>query len=611
MTREPLPEAQSSRQVPAEVNVRLARGHSLDGVERRLIPPSRLAKERKAALWLYRSSLRKLERRRVALRYLEAMAQGRRWPPLAPDAYRFDVGHRLMRTRSSDAAARRRAACLRRAPPNSRVHPPRRHAGRRPGLHGASLDRASSPAEVRAPSLGSARRDNPLMPDLSKHVAPSALDAGWIELANGRWDAAMVFFEKAVAAAETPEAYEGLSWAAWWRDDAGIVFDARDRAYRLYKARADAAGAARMAIWLACDQLDFRGALAVARGWLARAHRLLDPLEPAAEHGWLAFFEGYIADAIGESARSLELAARAAELGRGLGVPDLEMLGLALEGGTLVSCARVAEGMRRLDEAVAAALEGDARIPIAGAWACCFLVTACSAVRDFERAFAWCDRIAEFAERYGSRYMLAFCRAEYGAVDVWRGRWTDAERVLEASVEDFSQSRPAMVGAPLVALAELRRRQGRAGEAALLLDRAGPSSAVHLCRARLALDRGEALGAVELAERVLRQVPEHRRLDRAPALEVLVRARAARGELDEARAGRRGAARDRAAGRHDAAARVGGPCRGRGRGRRRRPRAGAAAVRGRRRRLRAQRRRARGGAGAARARDEPHRAASR
>jgi LuxR family transcriptional regulator, maltose regulon positive regulatory protein len=374
------------------------------------------------------------------------------------------------------------------------------------------------------------------MPDLSKHVAPSALDAGWIELANGRWDAAMVFFEKAVAAAETPEAYEGLSWAAWWRDDAGIVFDARDRAYRLYKARADAAGAARMAIWLACDQLDFRGALAVARGWLARAHRLLDPLEPAAEHGWLAFFEGYIADAIGESARSLELAARAAELGRGLGVPDLEMLGLALEGGTLVSCARVAEGMRRLDEAVAAALEGDARIPIAGAWACCFLVTACSAVRDFERAFAWCDRIAEFAERYGSRYMLAFCRAEYGAVDVWRGRWTDAERVLEASVEDFSQSRPAMVGAPLVALAELRRRQGRAGEAALLLDRAGPSSAVHLCRARLALDRGEALGAVELAERVLRQVPEHRRLDRAPALEVLVRARAARGELDEARA---------------------------------------------------------------------------
>ena len=85
------------------------------------------------------------------------------------------------------------------------------------------------------------------------------------------------------------------------------------------------------------------------------------------------------------------------------------------------SRAEVDEGMRRLDEATAAALEGEAAIPIAGAWAFCFLVTACSAVRDYERASEWCDRIAEFAESYGSRYMLAFCRAEYGGIHLWRG----------------------------------------------------------------------------------------------------------------------------------------------------------------------------------------------
>jgi LuxR family transcriptional regulator, maltose regulon positive regulatory protein len=146
----------------------------------------------------------------------------------------------------------------------------------------------------------------------------------------------------------------------------------------------------------------------------------------------------------------------------------------------------------------------------------------------------WCDRIAEFAERYGSRYMLAFCRAEYGAVHLWRGRWQDAEAVLEASIEDFSRSRPAMVGGPLVGLAELRRRQGKQREAARLLDEAGPVQAAQLCRARLALDRGEAARAVELVERFLRQVPADRKLDRVPALELLVRARTARGELDEA-----------------------------------------------------------------------------
>jgi LuxR family maltose regulon positive regulatory protein len=368
----------------------------------------------------------------------------------------------------------------------------------------------------------------------AKEPALRRLETGWIELRDGRWDAARAIFERAVGVAETPEAFEGLSWAAWWLDDAETVFAARERAYRLYEAAGDVAGAARMATWLACDQLDFHGALAVANGWLRRAHRLLEPLEPGPEHGWLAFIEGYTAHARGATAEAAELGRRSAELGRRFEVPDLEMLGLALEGATLVACARVEQGMRCLDEATATALQGEVRIPISRAWTCCFLVTACTTVRDYERAFEWCDRIAEFAERYGSRYMLAFCRAEYGAVHLWRGRWQAAETMLEASIQDFARSRPAMIGGPLVALAELRRRQGRFQEAARLLDRAGPFSTAQLCRARLALDRGEAAEAAELAERCLRQLPADRRLARGPALEMLARARVARRELEQA-----------------------------------------------------------------------------
>jgi LuxR family transcriptional regulator, maltose regulon positive regulatory protein len=130
--------------------------------------------------------------------------------------------------------------------------------------------------------------------------------------------------------------------------------------------------------------------------------------------------------------------------------------------------------------------------------------------------------------------MLGFCRAEYGAVHLWRGRWTEAEAVLRASAEDFSHSRPAMVGGPLVGLAELRRRQGRGAEAEALLDQAGSSSKALLCRTRLALDGGDALQAIELLERLLRQLPPDTMLDRAPALELLVNARVAHGELDEA-----------------------------------------------------------------------------
>jgi DNA-binding NarL/FixJ family response regulator len=254
------------------------------------------------------------------------------------------------------------------------------------------------------------------------------------------------------------------------------------------------------------------------------------------EHGWLAFFEGYLASASGRTARTLELAASAHECGRRLGVPDLEMLGLALQGATLVSTARVEEGMRCLDEATAAAVEGEAAVPIAGAWTFCFMVSACVGVRDYARASEWCDRIAEFADRYGSRYMLAFCRAEYGTIYLWRGRWSDAERVLEASVEDFLRSRPPMVGGALAALAELRWRQGRDAEAAELLERAGASRAAQLCAARRAFDEDDLLRSVELVERLLRRLPKERRVERVPALELMIRARVRRRELDEAHA---------------------------------------------------------------------------
>jgi LuxR family maltose regulon positive regulatory protein len=360
------------------------------------------------------------------------------------------------------------------------------------------------------------------------------LQAGWVELAEGRWAFAKASFAEALAVEETPEGYEGLSWAGWWLDEAETVFEARERAYGLYRKRGDPGGAARMAIWLAADQLDFRGASAAASGWLARAHRILDPLEPGPEHGWLAFHDGYRAHVGGAAVEARRLAAYAADLGRRFGVPDLEMLGLALEGATLVAQAEVEEGMRYLDEATATALEGEATVPISGAWAFCFLVSSCIAVRDYERAFAWCDRIAEFAERYGSRYMLAFCRAEYGEVHLWQGRWSDADEALRAAVDDYAHSRPAWVGAPLVTLAELRRRQGRSAEAVELLEDSGAYTASQLCRARLAFDGGDGRRTVELLERALRQIPEHTRLARAPAVELLVRARASRGELEEA-----------------------------------------------------------------------------
>jgi LuxR family maltose regulon positive regulatory protein len=118
-----------------------------------------------------------------------------------------------------------------------------------------------------------------------------------------------------VAVEETPEALEGLGWAAYCLDDDPLTFQARERAFRMYRTQADDAAAARVAAWLAADWLEFRGKPAVANGWLQRAHRLLDDLEPGPGHGWLAVHEASII--VNEDpATARRLAAQAVELGR-------------------------------------------------------------------------------------------------------------------------------------------------------------------------------------------------------------------------------------------------------------------------------------------------------
>ena len=403
-----------------------------------------------------------------------------------------------------------------------------RQSGRRPPLGAARpVAQAAALAWLREVLVGG--EDGPTL-------ATGQIDSlglGLEALAAGRWEAARASFGGATVR-DTPEALEGLSWAAWWLDDAATVFAARERAFHLYRQRADRAGAARMATWLACDEGDFNGASAVAAGWLRRAARLLEPLEPGPDHGWLEFHAGYVAHASGDAAAACEHAVRAAALGRRTGVADLEMLGLALEGRALVACARVGDGMAASTRRPRLPWRGrrPSRSRPRGRSACSSPRASIPRTTRGRSSGATGSRSSPRAT--AARYMLGFCRAHYGAIDVWRGRWEDAERALDGAIEDFARSRPAFVPYARVCLAELRRRQGRGDEAAQQLEQAGEWPGAWLCRGRMALERGDAVDAAELAERCLRRTGTERRLERAPALELLAHARIARGELAEA-----------------------------------------------------------------------------
>ena len=370
-------------------------------------------------------------------------------------------------------------------------------------------------------------RVTPIRPD-------SGLATGRAALARGDWRAARVAFERSLKTEETPEALEGLALAAWWLDLADVVFDSRERAYRLYRQQDDVLGAARMAVWLGWDTSAFRGEQAIANGWLQRARRLLKGRPESAEHAWLALRAGLFAlldDSNPEEAE--KLASEAVRIGQAIGAVDHEMVGRALHGFARVTAGHVVEGLQELDEVNAAVLAGEMSDRVMTGLACCYLIAACERIHDYERATQWCDRLKKFCAKWGFRPLFAVCRTQYASVCMWRGAWDEAEQELVSAADELAASRPAMAGEGLVRLGELRRRQGKLDEALALFERGGSHPLASVGRAQVKFDRGDFTAAADLARRHLRQMPATNRTERAAALELMIRALVEDGRLDD------------------------------------------------------------------------------
>ena len=314
-----------------------------------------------------------------------------------------------------------------------------------------------------------------------------------------------------------------------------MVFDVRERAYRLYQQRGDRVGAARMAVWLAWDTAAFRGEQAIANGWLQRAHRLLEGHADTTEHAWLALRSGIFAllDE-GDPEAAAALASEAVRIGQLTGAVDYEMVGRALHGFARVTAGSVTEGLQELDEVNAAVLAGEMSDRVMIGLACCYLIAACERIHDYERAVQWCDRLKVFCSTWGFRPLFAVCRTQYASVCMWRGAWEEAEHELTSAADELAACRPAMTGEGLVRLGELRRRQGKLDEAMALFERGGSHPLASLGRASVMFDRGDFKSGADLAERHLRRLPAKNRTERAAALELMVRACVEQGRAQEA-----------------------------------------------------------------------------
>lgn len=362
------------------------------------------------------------------------------------------------------------------------------------------------------------------------------LAAGRAALERGDWTGARARFDEAIGAGDAPEAWEGLSRAAWWQGDPSATMRARERAYRAYRSGGDARGAARMAMWLAGDHIDFRGDDAVASAWLRRGRALLADHEQCAEEGYITLREADIAlFAEFDPAAAERLAREGLDLARRISDQGVEVVALAILGSALIASGAIEEGLRRLDESAALAVGEDFSETGAPGWALCHTVSACADVGDFEHAEQWCRALHTWSAAWQARHAFGLCRTAYGEVLTTGGDWQSAEEELVSAMEDLRSTRPALAAPTAVRLGRLRMRQGDLTQARALFEAALPLPKAILGIGELDLAGGDAAGAVDAADRVLRRLTEASVLDRLPALELLARARAAAGDTDRAR----------------------------------------------------------------------------
>jgi LuxR family maltose regulon positive regulatory protein len=376
-----------------------------------------------------------------------------------------------------------------------------------------------------------------MLASMLEGAALGAEEAGRAALAAGNWEAAREAFQASLDEAPSAAAFEGLGFACRWLGEQEAAMRALRRAYRLHRQAGDARGAARVALQLCFGECYFHADVAVGLGWVERAERLLEGTEPGPEQGWLTLIRGHLALQVDrDPARARTYATAARAIGHDNGVLDVEMMALGLEGLALVCEGEVEDGMRRLDEATAAAVAGELEDLDAISSCCCYLIDACKRVRDFERAAQWCEHVKGFCEQWSDRLTFAACRAHYADILIWRGDWSAAEAELRGNLGALADIHPNRIADGMVRLAELRRRQGHFDEAGRLLKAADGHFLAPLVRASLALDRDDPATAVHEAQRSLRRLPAGGLTDRTPALEILVRAQLAAGDPEAARA---------------------------------------------------------------------------
>lgn len=360
--------------------------------------------------------------------------------------------------------------------------------------------------------------------------AGQTLERGRRALRDCDWSTAEAIFRDAVVDDPSPQVVDGLGEAIYWQGRYTEALELRQRAYGMYRERGERRPAALVAIRLAQLHGLIYGNAAAFNGWLGHAQRMLEDGDDCVEQGWLELLLGGICS---DPAEREQHTRAAVDRGRRFGSTALEFDALGHLGKARVEQGAVDEGLRLVDEAVAAVTSGIVDDQWAAGEIYCTLFHVCEMTIDARRAESWLATVDGYVELTGELPISGICMMHYGGLLVAAGRWVDAEHELLRALSIYDDTYRGTRSEPLVRLADLRVRQGRLEEAERLLEGNEDHREATLARSRLFL----ATGDPELAEHLIARHLAHGNpsLPESPLVALQVDARLAVGDVVGAR----------------------------------------------------------------------------
>ncbi len=298
-------------------------------------------------------------------------------------------------------------------------------------------------------------------------MATDELERGRLSFDRRAWTDACEHLTAAErASALGAEDLERLAIAAYMlgREDESV--DAWTRAHQEHLRLGDPARAARCALWLACE-LVFRGEMAPAFGWVARAGRVLENApEDCAERGWLLTITSLPVMFGGDPAGAMESFERGAEIGDRFGDRETSTFARLGRGQALMMLGDTASGMKLLDEVMVAVTASEVS-PILCGIAYCAVIDACQRTFDVRRAREWTAALSRWCEEQPDRVPFrGNCLVHRCEIFQLQGAWRSAVDEAQRACEWLAGPQTwAVLGSAHYQLAQIRRLRGEFAEA--------------------------------------------------------------------------------------------------------------------------------------------------